>query len=371
MKILINTDQIYLHGGVEKVTATKANYWANLLNVEVFIVTTEQRGFPPRYPLDFRVKRIDLGVNYYRSKSYFSFENLKKSVIHFRKQKQVFKEIEPDIIISPNFNFDHYWLPFIKGKSNIIKERHSSRYYENELRESAKGFQKFRFLVNDWIDKKYNSIVVLNTDELPFVYTNNGIVIPNSVEEANVKANLSAKKVIAAGRISPVKNFEELIQAWELVHQEFPDWRLDIYGDDYLSMKAKLESQVQKEGLQDVVQIKESVANMREVMSGYSIYAMTSKTECFPMVLLEAMSVGLPIVSYDCPNGPRNIIHHGEDGLLVANGNVKEMADALKLVIGDTGKRQKMQIVALKNRKRFCTELVMEQWKPLLNLPYV
>ena len=132
MKILFNTDQIYLHGGIEKVMATKANYFASLPGVEVFVVTAEQEDHSPIYPLDSRIRLIDLGINYNRSQSYFSKGNLRKAVRHYRKQKELFRSLKPDVVISPNFNFDHYWLPFIKGKALVIKERHSSRYAEEE-----------------------------------------------------------------------------------------------------------------------------------------------------------------------------------------------------------------------------------------------
>src|SRR5690606_10062329 len=109
MKIIFNTDQVYLHGGIEKVMATKANHFASLPNTEVYIVTTEQRGIVPCYELDQRIRLIDLGVDYNRTKSYFSWENLKKVYRHFNKQNTLFKSLKPNAIISPNFNFDHYW----------------------------------------------------------------------------------------------------------------------------------------------------------------------------------------------------------------------------------------------------------------------
>lgn len=371
MKILINTDQIYLHGGIEKVMATKANYWANLLDVEVFIVTTEQQNLPPRYPLDACVRLVDLGVNYSRVTSYFSFENLKKSWVHYKKQKQLFKELQPDVIISPNFNFDHYWLPFIKQKSKLIKERHGSRFYEAIQREEANFLKKLQFKINDWIEKKYNAIVVLNPDEARYVKTNNAVVIPNPIEASDLLADVRAKKVIAAGRISPVKNFGDLIKAWELVHQEFPDWQLDLYGEDYLQTQKKLELQIEEAGLQNVIHFKGSTENILELMSQYSIYAMTSETECFPTVLLEAMSIGLPIVSYDCPNGPRHIIENGEDGVLVHHHDVEAFATELKTMMRNPTERHRMQKLGKEHCLCFTTLVVMKQWQSLLNLPHV
>ena len=371
MKIVFNTDQIHLHGGIEKVMATKANYFVALPNVEVYVVTTEQKSLPPRYALNSRIKLLDLGVDYDRTKSYFSIQNLKKAKLHYKKQKAFFESLKPDVIISPNFNFDHYWLPFIKGNAKLIKERHSSRYQEEEQRQSASFLKRLKYKLSDWVERRYNHIVVLNGDEAQYVKTGNAAVIPNPIELSTLSADIHAKKVVAAGRISPVKNFGDLIKAWSFVKAEFPDWQLDIYGEDYLGTQAILESQIRENGLEDVINFKGSSEHMLEDMSKYSIYAMTSATECFPMVLLEALSVGLPVVSYDCPNGPRNIVTHGNDGLISPHHDVELLAENLQRLMGEEELRQAMGSAAKKNVLRFETLKVMQKWQKLLNLPDV
>src|SRR5690606_38162006 len=104
MKIVFNTGQVYLHGGIEKSLTEKANYYANMPGVEVFIVTIEQNDKKPCYKLDEAVQIIDLKVNYDRQKSYFSFENLRKAIIHFYKRRKTFSKLKPNVVISPNFN---------------------------------------------------------------------------------------------------------------------------------------------------------------------------------------------------------------------------------------------------------------------------
>jgi glycosyltransferase involved in cell wall biosynthesis len=368
MKILFSTDQIYLHGGIEKVMAEKANYFANLPGVEVFILTTEQKGNPPCYPLNSAVKLMDMGIDYERTQSYFSKANLRKVLKHFRKQKSILSEIRPDVIISPNYNFDHYWLPFIKGKAKLIKERHSSRYREAEMRKTGGFLSKLRWKFNDWIDTKYTHIVVLNPDEKNYVKSSNAVVIPNPMGSVDFISPLAKKQVIAAGRIAPVKAFDELIHIWALVRNEFPDWQLHIYGDDYLGTQSKLEKLIQENNLEKEITFMGSVPDLRLTMQEYSIYAMTSETECFPMVLLESLSVGLPIVSYDCPNGPRHIITHQEDGFLVENKNRNAFAESFRKLMNSQELRTEMGKKAKENSKRFTTEVVMEQWKKLLDL---
>ena len=314
-----------------------------------------------------KIKLIDLGINYNRSKSYFSKENLLKAKQHYTGQKKLLKELQPDIIISPNYNFDHYWLPFIKNKGKLIKERHSSRFFEANQRKDASCFRKFRFKLNDYIDKLYDKIVVLNPDEEHYVKSNNAIVIPNPVEPSLLRADPSNTQVLAAGRISAVKGFDDLIEAWALVHQDFPDWQLHFYGQDYLNTQEKLEQLIKKHHLDPVVKFKGSVDHLTETMTEYSIYAMTSETECFPMVLLEALSVGLPVVTYDCPNGPRNIVTSQQDSFLVPYKNIPIFAQQLKVLMQSEDLRQHMSKKGIENVQRFSLEKVMQHWKDLFN----
>lgn len=368
MRIVYNTDQIYLHGGIEKVMATKANYFATLPGVELYIITTEQKGNDPCYYLDERIHLIDLRIDYNRSSSYFSLVNLKKAVLHFFRQRRLLRKLKPTVIISPNYNFDHYWLPFVKGNIKLVKERHSSRYFEEDQRAHAKGLKAFRFRINDWIDSKYDHIVVLNESEEKYVKSRNAVVIPNPIEDAGLYAKLSNKQVMAAGRISAIKGFDQLIDAWKYVKMREPDWQLHIYGQDYLDTRERLEKLIAMYGLEDVVFFKGSVEDIPKVMTDYSIYAMTSKSECFPMVLLEALSVGLPIVSYDAPNGPRYIVKNGEDGFLTELHDPKGFSEKLILLMQNENLRKAMGIAAKKNANRFITDAVMAQWKSLLNL---
>lgn len=366
MKIVVNTDQIYLHGGIEKVMATKVNWWAAQAGTEVFIVTTEQQGHLPCYPLDPRIQLVDLGVNYDRSKSYFSPGNLRKALTHFRRQKKILNELEPDIIISPNMNFDHYWLPLIKGHAKVLKERHSSRYFESQGNKSSL-LNRLKLTFNKYIDSKYDRIVVLNPDEKKYVRGQNAAVIPNPVEPTALSADVSQKVVMAAGRISPVKGFDHLITIWSMVAEDFPDWQLHIYGQDYLGTQNKLEAQIKSLHLEKSVFFKGSVPDIHIPMTAAGIYAMTSETECFPMVLLEALAVGLPVISWAAPTGPRHILSDGSESFLVPYKNYPIFAERLKQLMNDQDLRIKMSAEAKRNVERFEISKVMTQWKMLFD----
>lgn len=368
MKIVYNTDQIYQHGGIEKVMATKVNYLVHQPDYEVFVVTTEQKNHAPCYPLDTRVTLFDLQVNYDRTQSYFSFTNAKKALVHIIRQRRLYKQMQPDVIISPNYNFDHFWLPFIKPKkTKLFKEIHSSRFQEPLLRKQKGFLNWFHWKLQDWIEGKYDKVIVLNKDEALYRPHNNVVVLPNPVEPFAGSAKLDTKKVMAAGRIAPVKGFDQLIQAWALVHKQYPDWELHIYGDDYNGTTLALNDLIKTIGLQDVVQFKSSVPNLMLTMQDYSIFALSSQTECFPTVLLESLAVGLPVVSYDCPNGPRNIITNNEDGFLVTERNLSQFVGALLVLMQNNELRKQMGENARENSSRFHITTIMQQWHQLLN----
>jgi glycosyltransferase involved in cell wall biosynthesis len=368
MKIVFTTDQIYLHGGIEKVMATKANYFADVLKYEVYILTTEQQNNNPCYELSSKIKFVDLGVNYSRSKSYFSLVNLKKVVSHFRKWYSAIKSIQPNAIIVCNLAFDFYWTPFFHKKVKKIKEFHASRFFTEIARNKVSSLKKINFIINDFIESKYDKLVLLNNDEKKYYRSNNLVVIPNPIIfDTELAAPLISSKAIAAGRIAPVKGFENAIKSWKIVVDKHPDWQLDIFGQGEKEYIDELKEIIKQNNLEENVFINNAVSNLQEKLLEFSLYIMTSKTECFPMILLESLQVGLPIVSFDCPYGPRNIIADNEDGFLVENQNNFQFAEKVNCLIENKSLRKKMGQNGKVNVKRFSVEDVAVKWVEVLN----
>ncbi len=366
MKVVFSIDHLYLHGGAEKVLVERANYFSDILNYEVFIVTTEQKNKPSCYRLSDKITMIDLAVNYERAKSYLSFQNLKKIPFHFIAQIKLFYRIKPDVVLVFNYAFDFYWIPFIHKSSKKIKEYHSSQFGRNTRVNSLKN--KFGNWLRDFTERNYDAIVVLNPDEKKYFKVGSVFVIPNPVQPTKNKAELVSNKVIAAGRIAPVKGFDRLIEAWSLIANKYPEWSLDIYGEDYLNTKEQLQNQIDSLGLSNTVKFKGTVNNITRKMCDYSIYAMTSHTECFPMVLLESLSVGLPIIAFDVPSGPRNIVTKDVDGFLVENNNITEFANAIEVLIKNKSIRTRMGEQAKGSSASFYVANVMLKWERLFSV---
>jgi len=365
MKILFSTDQVYLHGGIEKTMAVKASYFADVLGYDVTILTTEQKSNRPCYPLSNKVKIVDIGINYHRKKSYFHPANVAKIPKHFRESKAAIRNINPDVIISCNYAFDFYWLPFIFKRIPKLKEFHSSRFFETLARQKS-GFPKnLKYRINDFIDSNFTRLVLLNPDEKQFYRSDNLEIIPNPIEIPSAKTDLSQKRAIAAGRIAPVKGFDTLIKAWKKIASDAPDWTLDIYGQgerDYISYLQDLIDELQ---LGDRVFIRAAVEDLGREMQASSLYLMTSQTECYPMVLLEAAAIGLPVVSFDCHTGPRHIIADGVSGLLAANQDTDDFCEKVLSLTEDHLRLRQLGDGAKETSARFSTEVVMQHWVAL------
>lgn len=362
MKILYITDQVYLHGGIEKVLTIKANYLAELDDYEVSILTYQQHSKRPVYPLSQKIRLVDIAVNYDIQKSYFHPQNIVKLPLHLSRLKKNLKDIRPDVVVSCNYGPDFYFLPWIAGKIPVIKEFHSSRAV---LCQTATLKNSLLYRLSRWAEKRYSRIVVLNNDEKPY-YNNSSIsVIPNPVKDSSNRSFLNHKNILAAGRISPVKNFGDIIIAFSRLHEQFPDWQLHIWGEDYIGTKSLLQNQINDLKLHDKVKFKGVTNDLQTEMHNYSIYAMTSETECFPMVLLESLSNGVPIITYHAPTGPKHIVRDQQDGFIVPYKNLDIFTEKMSLLMSDESLRKSMGRQAIKNVQRFHISKVMKIWQDL------
>ncbi|MFE2169942.1 glycosyltransferase [Streptomyces sp. NPDC059447] len=176
--------------------------------------------------------------------------------------------------------------------------------------------------------------------------------IPNSVPRPVVAPSQGLGKIIvSAGRMHHVKRYDLLIRAFGRLAAEFPDWQLRIYGDG--GEAAKMRGLVNELGLAGRALLMGGFSPIESEWAKGSIAAVTSSEESFGMTLVEAMRCGLPVVSTDCPVGPREILRHGEDGLLVANGSVDAIAEGLRSLMVDDVLRHRMSQAALRNSARY------------------
>ncbi|HEY6696304.1 MAG TPA: glycosyltransferase family 4 protein [Solirubrobacteraceae bacterium] len=191
------------------------------------------------------------------------------------------------------------------------------------------------------------------------------VCMPNGVPElGGRRAALDAKVVVAAGRMGPQKGFDRLLPVWAKVAREHPDWELRIWGGG--KGIGKLRRQADELGIADSAHIMGFTSKLHEEFADSSLYVMSSRNEGFPMVLLEAMSAGLPVVSYDCPTGPRDIVREGVDGYVVPNGDGDALAAALGRLMDDAEMRKAFGAAAVEGAARYDIAAIAGRWEELL-----
>ena len=176
-------------------------------------------------------------------------------------------------------------------------------------------------------------------------------------------ALLDNKKVISVGRLTEQKGYNFLIEAWTIIKNKKPDWTLEIYGEG--DLYNELFQQIKDSNLENHVFLKGRTNQVQEKIIESSIFALSSKYEGFPMVLLESMACGVPVVSFDCETGPAEIIENNDCGILVENRNVLKLAEALLTMMDDNELRKKRGEVAKVKSAIFSRRKIMDLWMDL------
>jgi len=191
------------------------------------------------------------------------------------------------------------------------------------------------------------------------------LTVPNPVPQMLPRqATPDQKVLVAAGRFVPQKGFDLLIEAFARVAVRRPDWTLKIFGNG--PDREKLQQMIEDRGLRGRALLMEASTTIEEEFAQASVYVLSSRFEGFPMVVLEAMGCGLPVVGFDCPTGPRDIIRHGEDGLLVERENVAALAESLLGLMEDPEKRKRLGARARASVQRFAIEVIGPRWVELI-----
>ena len=368
MNIMIIHRSFALVGGAERVITDKANYLANKGH-QLMLVSYEQGDHPLPYELHPSVQYRDMDCRFFTLSKYSPPKHL---YLYFRLKKRfrnnlrsVVHEFKPEVVVLASD-----WQTLM---GPVIAEFHNTYAYimrkvgssENWLR---KGLTKFyyRQTINN-LGKCSKLVVLTEIDAHNWRrHFDNVCVIPNPVTKYPEVINDIPKddgRIIFVGRFNHEKRIDRLITAFSMFADRYPDWHVDIFGDG--NEKVKLLRQIDECGLNNRVVIHEPTKAIYDEYKRSEMLVLCSEHEASPLVLVEAMSCGVPCVSLDCPTGPRAIIQDGETGLLAKEGDVNDLASKIEWLIVHESERKEMgrkARVFAASRKQ---DVVMRQWEKL------
>ena len=365
LKILIFTNSL-AGGGAERAAATLANFWARQgWGVTIVTLNPQSEDF---YILDPLVRRMSLNLSGGSSNVLHALLRNARCVAGLRR---IILQIRPAVVFSM-MSTPNVLLAFAsRGISNLCTIG-SERCYPPHA-----PLGRIWDALRSRMYGRLSAVVALTHECAEWIRTNSSatrvVVIPNAtvwpLPDNTPRINPHSlcppgrKVLLAVGRLDTVKNFTVLVSAFSELAEKYPDWDLVILGEG--PEREVLESTVRDKALETRILLPGIAGNVGEWYGRADLYVMTSRSEGFPNALAEALSHGLPAVSFDCDTGPRDIIRHGIDGLLVPANDSAALTEALDRVMGDAHLRRRLAIRAQDARERFSIERVGKMWEEL------
>lgn len=367
MRLLYVTDAITIWGGLERILVEKMNFLADEYGYEVFLLTSNQGEHPVPYSLSPKVVSSDLAIFTFLE---YRYKGLKRFYIKYRlsryfqnKLKSQIEQINPDIIICPRLELLGL-LAKVKGAIPLVFESHSLfRSYQSE---NGGMYAKIKSHYYIHHINKVNAIVALSEGDARDWRTvhKNVFFIPNMahLNRSGQFSDCMSNRAIFVGRFSIQKDIGSLIDIWSLVNKRHSDWELHLYCG-YGELQDDMKQIIMESDINIILH--EPTADIFDAYMSCSMLLLTSMYEPFGLVLPESMSCGLPVIAFDCPYGPADIITDEVDGFLVRDRDISVFVDKICQLIEDASLRIKMGQAAISSSQRYDAQLIMPLWKQL------
>lgn len=378
MKIAYILSSFIAKAGTERILSDKMNYLVNKCGYEIIFITYEQGNHPLAFFLDERIKVIDLNTRFFplyklNPVSRIIAKSRQKRKLKFKLQN-VLNEINPDFVVLTTYDFDKLGCILTLPYRFVIESHICISDVRQELRQNnfiSKLFAKQLDSIHFKQMNKANALVSLTRADkadweqyvnIPvFVIPNLLTKYPNEITCYSERPN----RILCVGRLTRQKGYDYLIKSWALIANKYSDWKIDIYGAG--DWEEHLNQMINDYNIRQSMTINKPTPNIFEEYDHSSLFVLSSRYEGFGLVLIEAMSCGVPCISFDCHHGPSDIITNGEDGILVHLGDIKKLAESIEWMIIHREERERMSKNAREKAKKYLAGIIMPQWIELFN----
>jgi len=349
-------------GGAERVISIMANYWAEAAH-QITILTFDD-GKSPHYHISKSIKWHALNIVY---QSNFWIGGLLNNLKRIQVLRKYILQSKPDCVIS--FISSTNILVLLATRFLSCKIIISERNHPKSAKENRKTWFWLRKILYPLADH-----LVVQTDSIKEYFRsyngsvqvihNPAKVDPESLYNEPEVLLPTCNKLVAMGSMTTQKGFDLLIDVFANIYRRHSNWNLIILGEG--ALKNELKSRARELHIENAVFFAGRVKNPFSIMSRCDLFVLSSRYEGFPNALLEAMACGLPVVSFDCPTGPSQLIHHGINGLLVPPEDKYELEKALKSLMEKKELRERMGKKAKYVSKQYALNKIMAQWNKII-----
>ena len=338
-------------GGAQRVMSILSEFLSNKGVYTILVNDIIPEEGKAEYPIDSQVHRVFLDKNRKPGRN--------KNISRVISLRRLVKEENPDVVLSfmgpPNYRMLLSTIG-MRCRKVVSVRNDPNKEYGTGLKKYMAGFV-FR-LANGCVFQTEHA-----SQSFPDVVNKKGRIILNPVDPSffNAVWNGEDKTILSVGRLYPQKNHVLLLNAFAQVHKKYPEYRLRICGKG--SEENNLEELASELGIDTFVSFMGEVGNVKDELKQSSCFVLSSDYEGLPNALMEAMAVGIPVISTDCPcGGPHTLIRSEENGILVPCGDANRLANAIEKVISDKEKRIGLGQHGKESAARFRTETVMNEW---------